>query len=138
MRSRFQAAASRGLTRFVGRQTELDQVQQALEQARARRGQVVAVVGEPGIGKSRLYWEFTRSHRTQGWLTIEAGSVSYGKATNYLPVIDLLKSYFKIQDRDDLIFVIFRERRDRPATALPGGDYVRPIQLVHVRSVALH
>ena len=100
VRSRFQAAASRGLTRFVGRQIELDQLQQALGQADAGRGQIVAVVGEPGIGKSRLYWEFTRSHRTKGWLTIEAGSVSYGKATNYLPVIELLRAYFQIEAGD--------------------------------------
>ena len=64
-------------------------------------GQVVGVVGEPGLGKSRLFFEFTHSHRTQGWLILESGSVSYGKATPYLPVIDLLKAYFKIQDRDD-------------------------------------
>jgi class 3 adenylate cyclase/tetratricopeptide (TPR) repeat protein len=100
VRSRFQAAASRGLTRFVGRQTELDQLQQALRQAGVGRGQVVAVVGEPGIGKSRLYWEFTHSHRTQGWLIIEAGSVSYGKATNYLPVVELLRAYFQIEAGD--------------------------------------
>jgi class 3 adenylate cyclase/tetratricopeptide (TPR) repeat protein len=100
VRSRFQAAASRGLTRFVGREADLHQLHQALGQARAGRGQVVAVVGEPGIGKSRLYWEFTRSHRTQGWLTIEAGSVSYGKATNYLPVVELLRAYFQIEAGD--------------------------------------
>jgi class 3 adenylate cyclase len=100
VRSRFQAAARRGLTRFVGRESELDQLQQALGQANAGRGQVVAVVGEPGIGKSRLYWEFTRSHRTKGWLTIEAGSVSYGKATSYLPVIELLRAYFQIEAGD--------------------------------------
>jgi class 3 adenylate cyclase/tetratricopeptide (TPR) repeat protein len=100
VRSRFQAAASRGLTRFVGRETELDQLQQALDQARVGRGQVVAVVGEPGVGKSRLYWEFTRSHRTHGWLTIEAGSVSYGTATNYLPVVELLRTYFQIEAAD--------------------------------------
>ena len=49
------------------------------------------------MGKSRLVWEFTHSHRTQGWLVLEAGSVSYGKATAYLPVIDLLKAYFEIE-----------------------------------------
>ena len=71
--------------------------------AGAGHGQVVAVVGEPGVGKSRLVYEFTHSHRAPGWLILESGSVSYGKATSYLPVIDLLKSYFKIQDRDDLV-----------------------------------
>ena len=100
-RSRLQAAAARGLTRFVGRDAETEQLRKALEQARADRGQVVGVVGEPGVGKSRLFFEFTHSHRTQGWLILESGSVSYGKATPYLPVIDLLKAYFKIQDRDD-------------------------------------
>jgi len=58
------------------------------------------VVGEAGVGKSRLLWEFMRSHRTHGWLILESGSVSYGKATPYLPVIELLKSYFMVQDRD--------------------------------------
>ena len=101
VRSRLHAAAARGLTRFVGRDSELDQLRQALERAGAGHGQVVAVVGEPGVGKSRLYWEFTHSHRTQGWLILESGSVSYGKATAYLTVIDLLKAYFQIEDRDD-------------------------------------
>jgi class 3 adenylate cyclase len=64
-RSRVHAAAARGLTRFVGRNRELDQLRQALEQARAGHGQVVALVGEPGVGKSRLYWELTHSHRTR-------------------------------------------------------------------------
>ena len=100
-RTRLQAAAGRGLTRFVGRDAETEQLRKALEQARADRGQMVGVVGEPGLGKSRLFFEFIHSHRTQGWLILESGSVSYGKATPYLPVIDLLKAYFKIQDRDD-------------------------------------
>ncbi|MGH9651516.1 MAG: ATP-binding protein, partial [Terriglobales bacterium] len=73
----------------------------ALEGSHAGHGQVVALVGEPGVGKSRLVWEFTHSHRTQGWLILESGSVSYGKASAYRPVIDLLKSYFQIEDRDD-------------------------------------
>ena len=88
-------------TRFVGRDAETEQLRKALEQARAGHGQVVAVVGEPGVGKSRLFYEFTHSHRTEGCLIVESGSVSYGKATPYLPVIDLLKAYFKIHDRDN-------------------------------------
>ena len=101
VRSRFQAAATRGLTRFVGRDSELDQLRQALECARAGHGQVVAIAGEPGVGKSRLYWEFTHSDRSQGWLILEAGSVSYGEATNYLPIIELLRAYFSIEGADD-------------------------------------
>jgi len=101
VRTRLQAAAMRGFTRFVGRDAELDQLRRALKQAYDGRGQIVAVVGEPGVGKSRLFWEFTHSHRTEGWLILESGSSSYGKATAYLPITDLLKGYFKIQDRDD-------------------------------------
>ena len=101
LRTRMQAAAARGLTRFVGRQAELETIGGALKQAGAGHGQVVALVGEPGVGKSRLIWEFTHSHRTQGWLALESGSVSYGKATAYRPVIDLLKAYFRIEERDD-------------------------------------
>ena len=101
LRSRLKAVASRGLTQFVGRDGELDQLRQALELSRAGHGQVVAVIGEPGVGKSRLYWEFTHSHRTHGWLIVESGSVSYGKASAYLPVIDLLKAYFQIETHDD-------------------------------------
>jgi class 3 adenylate cyclase/tetratricopeptide (TPR) repeat protein len=100
-RTRLQAAALRGLTRFVGRDTEVEHLRRVLGQAGAGRGQVVAMVGEAGVGKSRLVYEFTHSHRVQDWLILEASSVSYGKATSYLPVIDLLKSYFKIGDRDD-------------------------------------
>lgn len=101
LRTRMQAAAARGLTRFVGRQAELDILAQALGQAEAGHGQIVALVGEPGVGKSRLLWEFTHSHRTQGWLALESGSVSYGKATAYRPLIDLLRVYFRIEERDD-------------------------------------
>jgi class 3 adenylate cyclase/tetratricopeptide (TPR) repeat protein len=100
-RSRLQAAATRGLTRFVGRDAELETLRRTLEQAGSGHGQVVALVGEPGVGKSRLVWEFSHSHRTQGWLLLESGSVSYGKANSYLPVIDLLKIYCGIESRDD-------------------------------------
>src|SRR5919204_2197822 len=101
VRTRLQAAAARGLTRFVGRESELDQLRQGLELAGAGHGQVVAIVGEPGVGKSRLVYEFTRSHRTHGWLLLESRSVSYSKASSYLPVHDLLKAYFQIEAHDD-------------------------------------
>jgi class 3 adenylate cyclase len=75
VRTRLQAAAARGLTRFVGRDPELDQLRQAFERAGAGQGHVVAVMGEPGVGKSRLFWEFMHPHRTHGWLTLESRSV---------------------------------------------------------------
>jgi class 3 adenylate cyclase len=101
VRSRLQAAAACGLTRFVGRQHELETVQQALAQAQAGHGQVAALVGEAGVGKSRLVYEVVHSYRTQGWLVLESASVSYGKATPYFPVLDLLKRYAQVEDRDD-------------------------------------
>src|SRR6516225_4268507 len=101
-RTRIEAAARRGLTRFVGRGTEMQQIRDALERAGTGRGQVVAVVGEPGVGKSRLVWEVTHSPVIAGWRVLKAGSVSYGKATSYLSVVDLLKSYFGVAERDGL------------------------------------
>jgi class 3 adenylate cyclase/tetratricopeptide (TPR) repeat protein len=100
-RTRLQAAALRGLTRFVGRDAEVEHLRRVLDRAAGGHGQVVSIVGEAGVGKSRLTYEFTHSHRVQDWLILEASSVSYGKATSYLPVIDLLKGYFKIGNRDD-------------------------------------
>jgi tetratricopeptide (TPR) repeat protein len=101
-RRRLQAAVARGLTRFVGRQTELAVLHQALERAGAGHGQVVALLGEAGVGKSRLVYEVIHSHRTQGWLVLESASVSYGKATPYFPVFDVLKRYVHVEERDDL------------------------------------
>ena len=100
-RTRLQAAARQGLSRFVGRDTELEHLRSALGKAGQGHGQLVAVVGDPGVGKSRLFYEFTHSHRVQDWLVIAVGSASYGKAIPYLPVIDLLKAYFRVQERDE-------------------------------------
>jgi class 3 adenylate cyclase/tetratricopeptide (TPR) repeat protein len=99
-RTRLQAASRRGLTRFVGRDAEVEQLRRAQQLAGSGRGQVAAIVGEAGVGKSRLFHEFTHSHRVQDWLILQSGSVSYGKATSYLAVIDLLKGYFKVHDRE--------------------------------------
>jgi class 3 adenylate cyclase/tetratricopeptide (TPR) repeat protein len=99
--SRLQALAKHGLTRFVGREIEMKQLRDALDRAHARRGQIVALVGEPGVGKSRLIHEFTRSPHADGCLILEAGAVSYGSATSYLPVTEFLKGYFQLATSDD-------------------------------------
>src|SRR5262249_57052119 len=106
----------RGLVRFVGRQSELEQLQKALEHAKAGHGQIVGVMGEPGVGKSRLFYEFKLTAHS-GCLILEAYSVSYGKASPYLPLIELLKSYFQIQLQDD-----DRTRRERVIGKVLGLD----------------
>jgi len=101
VRSRPGAATAGGLSRFVGRQTELAHLARAFDRARAGHGQVVALVGDPGVGKSRLVRELIRSGQTHDGLVLECGAVSYGKATPYLPVIGLLRAYFQVESRDD-------------------------------------
>ena len=101
IRGRLQASIARGLTRFVGREREIETMGQTLARSAAGNGQVVAVVGEAGVGKSRLMYEFVHSHRTEGWLVLESASVSYGKATPYFPIIDLLKRYAHVEEHDD-------------------------------------
>jgi hypothetical protein len=113
-RTRLQVSAARGLTPFVGRQNELDVLPHALAQAADQKGQVVAVAGEAGVGKSRLFWEFTRSEQVDGWLILESRSVSSGKATPYFPIIELLKAYFGVEERDD--------RRRTPRTCTGRGS----------------
>ncbi len=107
LRTRLQVAARRGLTRFVGRQSEMEQMRRALEQVKVGHGQIVGVMGEPGLGKSRLLYEFKLTSQA-GCLVLEAYSVSHGKASPYLPVVELLKSYFDIQAQDDE-----RKRREK-------------------------
>jgi predicted ATPase len=116
LRTRLQIAARRGFTRFVGRQRELEQLQGALAFATAGHGQIVGVIGEPGVGKSRLFYEFKLTSQS-GCLILEAYSVSYGKASPYLPLIELLKSYFHIQPQDDE-----RARRERVLGKVLGLD----------------
>jgi predicted ATPase/class 3 adenylate cyclase len=101
VRTRLQASTARGLTCFVGREAEVEQFRRALEQAAGGRGQIIAMVGEPGVGKSRLLYEFIHSDRTRGWLVLESDSVPYGKGIPYLPIAQLLRGYFKLDGRDD-------------------------------------
>jgi class 3 adenylate cyclase/tetratricopeptide (TPR) repeat protein len=99
--SRLQALAPHELTRFVGRESEMKQLRLALDRAQIGHGQVVALVGEPGVGKSRLIHEFTRSSHTSAWRILEARAVSYGGATSYLPITEFLKGYFQLATSDD-------------------------------------
>ena len=101
VRSRFQAAAARGLTTFVGRARELGHLESAIALAGQGHGQVVAILAEAGVGKSRLLWEFLHSPRTQGWLILESGCAAYRKTTAYQAVIELLRMYFQIELGDE-------------------------------------
>src|SRR5208282_1297658 len=109
LRTRLQRSAGRGLSKFVGRQAEMDALKRAAEQARAGRGQIVAAMAEAGVGKSRLIFEF-KTVSQSGWMVLESFSVSHGTASAYLPVIDLLHGYFGIDSADDA-----RRRRERVA-----------------------
>jgi len=117
IRSRLQLAAARGLSRFVGRGAELSELSTAMEQARGGHGQVVALVGEPGVGKSRLVREFTTSHLLAEWRVLEAFATSFDTSAAYLPMISLLRGYFDIQEWDDA-----RAIRDKVTASLLDLD----------------
>ncbi len=100
LRTRLQRSAGRGLTKFVGRQREMEALRHAAGLAREGRGQIAAAMAEAGTGKSRLFFEFKVTTQS-GWMVLETFSVSHGKASAYMPVIDLLQTYFKIVGEDD-------------------------------------
>src|SRR6266851_210325 len=107
LRTRLQRAAGRGLTKFVGREHEMVAMRAAAEQAHAGHGQIVAAMAEAGTGKSRLVFEFKAKNQS-GWMVLDTFSVSHGKASAYLPVLDLLHGYFRIAAEDDA-----RTRREK-------------------------
>jgi class 3 adenylate cyclase/predicted ATPase len=109
LRTRLQRSAGRGLTKFVGRAREMDVLRQAAEHSKSGRGQIVAVMAEPGVGKSRLFFEFKATSQS-GWAVLETYSISHGKASAYLPLTELLRNYFKIASEDD-----DRTRREKVA-----------------------
>jgi class 3 adenylate cyclase/tetratricopeptide (TPR) repeat protein len=116
LRTHFELSTRRGLTRFVGRERELEQMRRALEQSMAGHGQIVAVVAEAGTGKSRLFYEFKATIPAE-WKVLEAYSVSHGKASAWLPVLELLNGYFGITEADDAA-----ARRDKVRAALTTLD----------------
>lgn len=107
-RTRFQVSAERGLTTFVGRGGELKRLEVLLARARAGQGQVVSIIGEPGLGKSRLLHEFTLVHRGLPLLMLEAAAFHYDTASSYLPLTEMLKRYFGIAAGD-----VSRDARDK-------------------------
>src|SRR5215472_16398976 len=107
LRTRLQRSAARGYTKFVGRHAEMEALKHAAERVGTGHGQIVAAMAEAGVGKSRLFHEFKATVQS-GWLVLEALSFSHGKASAYLPVLDLLQSYFGIEPEDDS-----RKRREK-------------------------
>ena len=106
--SQFHRAAARGFTRFVGRESEVEVLQRAAVETHQGHGRVVAIVGEAGVGKSRLLWEFTQSLEREGWLVLEARGLSHQRSSAYHPIVGLLRQYFNSEPSDDAATV--RER----------------------------
>jgi class 3 adenylate cyclase/tetratricopeptide (TPR) repeat protein len=100
-KNRLQAAAGRGLSPFVGRKAEIEAFHRFTEPAHGG-GRILAMVGEAGMGKSRLVREFLQNHLPSSWRALEAFSVSYGKATPFFPVVQLLRNYFSIAEGDEI------------------------------------
>ena len=102
-RSRLQAATARGLTRYIGRSAEMARLRQALSHARAGHGQVVAIVGEPGVGKSRLCVEVSGIDPAGEWRVLESTALSFGVGSPYLPIVDMLRLHFQLEAEDDAV-----------------------------------
>jgi class 3 adenylate cyclase len=99
--SRFQQARARGLSRFVGREADMEALEAALAQARQGNGQVVGIVADAGTGKSRLCFEFLERCRAQGIQVTEGHAVSHGRNIPLLPMLQIFRAYFGITERDD-------------------------------------
>ena len=118
IRSRLDAGSpARPRSPLLGREVEIARLDAALEAMLAGRGQVVSIVGEAGVGKSRLCLEFARRCRARGCLVIEAPAVSYGRAAGYRPGVELHRRYFQVESGDDPATV-----RDKVAARLRDLD----------------
>ncbi|HKW93251.1 MAG TPA: adenylate/guanylate cyclase domain-containing protein, partial [Methylomirabilota bacterium] len=123
-RTRLEVSRARALTRFIGREAELANLRRAAEQAARGHGQVVAVVGEAGVGKSRLLFEFTRSYCPPGWRVLEIGTVVYVRSRGRVPVLDLVRALFSIEEDDDREAIAAKVE-----AGLPDGDDAREVIL---------
>jgi class 3 adenylate cyclase len=127
-RSRLEVAAEHGLTQFVGREREFSVLMDHLEQTRNGRGKVVFISGEAGIGKSRLLLEFskTTTDRNVNWL--QGRCISFGVNIPYLPVIEIVKKYFGLEEEDndqDIIHKIEEQTREWEPAVRPSVPYLR-------------
>jgi class 3 adenylate cyclase/tetratricopeptide (TPR) repeat protein len=111
------AVAGRVKTAMLGRAAEMASLERLLARASEGRGQLVTLLGEPGVGKSRLVLELTRTAAARGWQMHEAACVSYGTVTPYLPIRNLLTKYFDVEDGDDA-----RRIREKVATRMVALD----------------
>jgi class 3 adenylate cyclase len=100
-RTRFDISRSRGLTRFVGRDSDMRTLEEALAEAQAGRGQVVGLVAEAGTGKSRLCHEFAERCRARGLVVNFGSALAHGKHIPYLPMLQVFRAYYGIGDNDD-------------------------------------
>jgi class 3 adenylate cyclase/tetratricopeptide (TPR) repeat protein len=125
--TRLQAAARRGLTSFIDREVEFEQLRSAQQLAEAGQAQIAAIVAQPGVGKSRLLHEFLHSLSTTDWLILQSAPPSYCRAISYLPIIELLKQYFRINPHDTTQAI--REKASGKMLALDPSlqDAVPPI-----------
>jgi class 3 adenylate cyclase/tetratricopeptide (TPR) repeat protein len=98
--TRIEASAAKGLTKLVGRGREMETLKQAYEKARSGSGQVLGIVGEAGVGKSRLLVELRNMLYKKACTYLEGQCLHYGGSMTYLPLIDILKSYFAIKEGD--------------------------------------
>jgi class 3 adenylate cyclase/tetratricopeptide (TPR) repeat protein len=97
-KTRIDASLARGLTPFVGREWEIENLTRAFNQARTGQGQVVGVVGEPGMGKSRLILEFREALPSNEHTYLEGNCIHYGEAIAYLPILGILRNYFDVSE----------------------------------------
>ena len=116
LRTRLQRSAGRGLSKFVGRTKEKEALRRAAARAHSGAGQIVAVVAEPGVGKSRLFFEFKAEVQSE-WTVLEAFSISHGKGSAYLPIVELLHGYFDIAGEDSV-----HARREKVAAKIGALD----------------
>jgi class 3 adenylate cyclase len=100
LRTRFDLSRARGLARFVGRADELRSLEAALDRSREGNGQVVGVVAEAGVGKSRLCFEFAERCRARGLAVYEGQAVAHGRNIPFLPILQVFRAYFGIAERD--------------------------------------